>query len=445
MEQTRTTGMSGSVGSMCAALSVLVSAGTVFAAGEGPTPELYQRGVMQERHVAHLYFNAATGEAVASLVDGAVRPADAGASVEVWISDNGLPCAEFGQTIGTSGVMDDPNCTTCFDSTATGGIFLDWGDIAPDTVVDCVGIGWSTQHLDTDTDSDGIGDGVEGFGATWAWFDADDGFDSSATRAALTGFTLFNLPGLIGTFDPNLLAVYTATVDLAGSFSSSIAFEIGDTDSVDGSGTGIFNPGAGADLDSDGLADFSYAKQYIQPGTFDFDSDGVLDGDPNAAAIAGWSVALPPGETVDNGDGTYTYVPDPAPAGQGIEDAFDFFIDFNDDGVWEPIGTFFFGGFTCDANGDGVPGDVVPFTQFQMSLYGPDGGGVCCPADVFPLSDPGQSICANGDGVLNFFDISAYIGLFNDGDTRVDVAAPFGTINFFDLSAFLSSYNAGCP
>ena len=57
-----------------------------------------------------------------------------------------------------------------------------------------------------------------------------------------------------------------------------------------------------------------------------------------------------------------------------------------------------------------------------------------CPAD---LAEP--------FGTLNFFDLSAYLGLFNAQDPAADLAAPFGELNFFDLSAYLASYNAGCP
>jgi hypothetical protein len=48
-------------------------------------------------------------------------------------------------------------------------------------------------------------------------------------------------------------------------------------------------------------------------------------------------------------------------------------------------------------------------------------------------------------GVLNFFDLAAYIGLFNAGDPAADLAAPFGSLNFFDVAAYIASYNAGCP
>jgi hypothetical protein len=51
----------------------------------------------------------------------------------------------------------------------------------------------------------------------------------------------------------------------------------------------------------------------------------------------------------------------------------------------------------------------------------------------------------NKDGLLNFFDISAFIAAFNAQDPDADLAAPFGTFNFFDLAEFISLYNAGCP
>ncbi len=55
-----------------------------------------------------------------------------------------------------------------------------------------------------------------------------------------------------------------------------------------------------------------------------------------------------------------------------------------------------------------------------------------CPADL------------NGDGVLNFFDISAFLGAFGAGDPVADFTGD-GVFNFFDISAFLSAFSAGCP
>lgn len=64
---------------------------------------------------------------------------------------------------------------------------------------------------------------------------------------------------------------------------------------------------------------------------------------------------------------------------------------------------------------------------------------------------PGSTDCAspcradiNGDGVLNFFDVSGFLSAFN----QMDPAADFDdnlAFNFFDVSAFLQEYSAGCP
>lgn len=51
----------------------------------------------------------------------------------------------------------------------------------------------------------------------------------------------------------------------------------------------------------------------------------------------------------------------------------------------------------------------------------------------------------NGDGRVDFFDISAFLGSFNDQSPAADIAPPFGTIDFFDISAFLLRYAEGCP
>jgi hypothetical protein len=55
-----------------------------------------------------------------------------------------------------------------------------------------------------------------------------------------------------------------------------------------------------------------------------------------------------------------------------------------------------------------------------------------CPADI------------NADGVLNFFDITDYLTLFNDQDPAADLDQN-GQFNFFDVSTYLTLYNAGCP
>ncbi len=56
----------------------------------------------------------------------------------------------------------------------------------------------------------------------------------------------------------------------------------------------------------------------------------------------------------------------------------------------------------------------------------------CCPADL------------TGDGLLNFFDISAFLMAFADADPSADFTGD-GLFNFFDISDFLAAFAAGCP
>jgi hypothetical protein len=51
----------------------------------------------------------------------------------------------------------------------------------------------------------------------------------------------------------------------------------------------------------------------------------------------------------------------------------------------------------------------------------------------------------DGNGLVNFFDFSAFITAFNSQSSQADLAAPFGVWNFFDVNAFINAYNAGCP
>ena len=49
-----------------------------------------------------------------------------------------------------------------------------------------------------------------------------------------------------------------------------------------------------------------------------------------------------------------------------------------------------------------------------------------------------------GDGTLDFFDVSAFLGYYQGQDPAADFTGD-GQFNFFDVSAFLSAFNAGCP
>lgn len=58
--------------------------------------------------------------------------------------------------------------------------------------------------------------------------------------------------------------------------------------------------------------------------------------------------------------------------------------------------------------------------------------------------DPDCAADLNGDGGLNFFDVSAFLSAFSAMDPAADFTGD-GSFNFFDVSAFLSAFAAGCP
>ncbi len=50
----------------------------------------------------------------------------------------------------------------------------------------------------------------------------------------------------------------------------------------------------------------------------------------------------------------------------------------------------------------------------------------------------------NFDGMLDFFDVSAFLNAYNAMDPAADFTGD-GNYDFFDVSGFLNAYNAGCP
>ncbi len=104
------------------------------------------------------------------------------------------------------------------------------------------------------------------------------------------------------------------------------------------------------------------------------------------------------------------------------------------------------------------PASLIPLTnQVRMRFIAADeGAGSLVEAAIDGFRIQGQTCdnpfqgCSPADlaepfGVLNFFDLAAYMALFNAGDPAADLAAPFGTLNFFDVASYLGQFNAGCP
>ena len=93
-----------------------------------------------------------------------------------------------------------------------------------------------------------------------------------------------------------------------------------------------------------------------------------------------------------------------------------------------PAGTYYIGTIVSEAGGS---------EPNYANNYGVDTNTITvreCPPDL-----------AAPYGVLNIFDLQAYIGSYNAQEPDADLAAPFGTFNIFDIQAYIAQYNAGCP
>lgn len=77
-------------------------------------------------------------------------------------------------------------------------------------------------------------------------------------------------------------------------------------------------------------------------------------------------------------------------------------------------------------------GSIVEAGIDDVRIFGVSCLTNTCPADL------------NGDGVLDFFDISEFLTLFGQMDPAADFNQD-GGYDFFDISAFLSAFSAGCP
>ncbi len=89
--------------------------------------------------------------------------------------------------------------------------------------------------------------------------------------------------------------------------------------------------------------------------------------------------------------------------------------------------------------------DVVPSdaTRYRLVITKECGSTISNPAALVVTEACPADF--DGNGVLNFFDFSAFITAYNSQSSQADLAPPFGVWNFFDVSAFISQYNAGCP
>jgi len=107
--------------------------------------------------------------------------------------------------------------------------------------------------------------------------------------------------------------------------------------------------------------------------------------------------------------------------------------------AWEPVGSgtdnTIFGGMVYDT---GEGSSLIMGGSFLNA------GGLSSSKVAAILMEDTCLADINGDGLLNFFDISAFLGAFTNQDPSADFTGD-GMFNFFDVSAFLNAFNAGCP
>lgn len=151
-------------------LLALLSSSGIAVAAEDSRVTGFERG--QYRDGGRVYFNVATGERIVSLEELETQVgADGDESREIWGAGNVEGCPDVGSSSSLFFILDDYG----IDDQITSPAMLDWADILKDTVVDCVMIHWLTNHQDEDLNSDGFADGVEGFGASWTFYDGMNG------------------------------------------------------------------------------------------------------------------------------------------------------------------------------------------------------------------------------------------------------------------------------
>tara|TARA_A100000171_G_scaffold10177_1_gene7935 strand:+ start:1111 stop:3423 length:2313 start_codon:yes stop_codon:yes gene_type:complete len=118
----------------------------------------------------------------------------------------------------------------------------------------------------------------------------------------------------------------------------------------------------------------------------------------------------------------------------GLPRAGEWGVVFNSQsGVYDGSGYGTSGTFDAEAIASGPHAQSVSLQipAMGMLILQHQPGGVC-------------AVDYNGDGELNFFDVSEFLVAYTGGDLSVDFDGS-GTLDFFDVSTFLVAFNAGCP
>ncbi len=105
-----------------------------------------------------------------------------------------------------------------------------------------------------------------------------------------------------------------------------------------------------------------------------------------------------------------------------------------------------------------VEGIALPEIPFELPTFGTETASVLFTSTPNALTidttlgltivatgtKAGCAVDLNGDGDLNFFDVSAFLGAFAAMEPMADFNGD-GAYNFFDVSAFLAAFADGCP
>lgn len=106
------------------------------------------------------------------------------------------------------------------------------------------------------------------------------------------------------------------------------------------------------------------------------------------------------------------------------------------------------GALTSDGDTVGVNG-TIPLDAVVPLLddTGAQLGTLTVTGSATIVASGSASFCPpdlNGDGELNFFDVSVFLGAYTANDPLADLNDD-GMLNFFDVSVFLAAFSAGCP
>ncbi len=351
-------------------LTLAIAAGCASVASANPEKITLNNQVgMTADNIGYIYYNVATGEMTKTTASQA-----RGLNNPIWINELDDQCG-FGEWF-YSPIRDS--------ATGEDTYWMDWGDIAANSVVDTMTFLYATSVADA------LEDGEEGFEFDISFFDGIDIGQINSTLAPYLVYTITGIPG-----SASGVTGWLVTVDVSGGGE----FEVGDADGIDDSGNGFNSGGLGVDADGDGSPDFAYGYNIRHPAA-------------ELAGNTGMGLVAPP-------EGTF-------PNSLGDDDMMALF--FTQDWA-NPDGIYWFGGYDC-SGGAGFMWN--PWGSYYLGLYGADGGGGDCEAD------------RNNDGILDFFDVQDFLGAFAQMDASADMNQD-GVWDFFDVQIFLGLFSAGCP